>query len=103
MRHVRDGGSFTIHGLVRNPRRSEPISGLTAVVFAFDSQGTFLTSARAPIDFTTLQPGDESPFAVTLQAPGDIAKYRVTFRTETGVRRHVDRRNTDVSLAVNQE
>jgi hypothetical protein len=103
MRHVRDAGTFTINGLLRNPRRSEPISGLTAVVFAFDSKGTFLTSARAPIDFTTLQPGDESPFAVTLQAPGEIARYRVTFRTEAGVLRHVDRRNTDVSLAVNRE
>jgi hypothetical protein len=102
MRHVQDGGAFTIRGLVRNPRESRPVSGLIAVVLAFDRQGMFLTSARAPIDFTTLEPGDESPFAVRLPATGDVARYRVTFRTESGVLRHVDRREAGVSLAVNR-
>jgi hypothetical protein len=103
MRHVREGDTFTVRGLVRNPSRSRPVSGLSAVVFAFDRNGTFVTSARAPIDFTTLQPGDESPFAVTIPTPGDIAKYRVAFRTDAGVLRHVDRRESGVNLAVNRQ
>lgn len=103
MRHVREGSTFVVRGLLRNPRQSAPVSGLTAVVFAFDRQGTFLTSARAPIDFTTLEPGDESPFAVTISAPGDVARYRVAFRVDAGVLRHVDRRDTGVSLATNRQ
>jgi hypothetical protein len=103
MRHVREGRAFTVRGMVRNPSRSQPVSGLTAVVFTFDRNGTFVTSARAPIDFTTLQPGDESPFAVTIPTPGDVAKYRVAFRTEAGVLQHVDRRQSGVNLAVNRQ
>jgi hypothetical protein len=98
MRHTRDDGALTITGLVRNPRAGVARAGIAAVVFAFDKDGGFLTSARAPLDFTTLGPGDESPFVVTLPNVGDVARYRVSFRTDIGVLRHVDRRATQVAL-----
>jgi hypothetical protein len=62
------------------------------VVFLFDQQGTFVTSARAPIDFVKLTAGDESPFVVKVQAPKSVARYRVSFRTDDGTLPHVDRR-----------
>ncbi|MBI4265698.1 MAG: hypothetical protein HY657_15090 [Acidobacteria bacterium] len=93
MHHTRDGSSLTVTGLVRNPRAGPTVSGIAAVVFAFDRDGTFVMSAKAPLDFTTLAPGDESPFVVSLPNVGDVGRYRVSFRTESGVIRHVDRRS----------
>jgi hypothetical protein len=61
-------------------------------VFAFDRNGTFITSGRAPIEFLSLAPGDESPFRVSVPNVGEVGRYRVSFRTEAGVVRHVDRR-----------
>jgi hypothetical protein len=91
MRPERSGDSLTVTGLVRNAGRSST-KGLTAVVFAFDRSGNFLGSGRAPLDFITLGPGDESPFRVTVMQAGDVGRYRVTFRNDAGVVRHVDRR-----------
>jgi hypothetical protein len=54
--------------------------------------GNFVASGRAPLDFVTLAPGDESPFRVTIPHVNDVGRYRVSFRTESGVVRHVDRR-----------
>ena len=64
------------------------------MVFVFDGQGSFLASSRAPLDFTTLSAGEESPFTVTLSpAPAGAARYRVSFRREdSGVVQHLDRR-----------
>ena len=92
MRHAREGNSLTISGLVRNPRAGGPAARITAVVFAFDKEGTFVASGRAPLDFTTLEPGDESPFVVTIANVANVGRYRVSFRTESGMLRHVDRR-----------
>lgn len=100
MRHARDGSTLTITGLVRNPRAGMSRTDIAAVVFAFDRDGGFLTSARAPLDFTTLGPGDESPFVVTLPNVGAVARYRVSFRTDVGVLRHVDRRGLQVAGGV---
>jgi hypothetical protein len=100
MRHNRDGSTLTVTGLVRNPRAGAPKAGIVAVVFAFDRDGGFVTSARAPLDFTTLAPGDESPFVVNLPHKGDVGRYRVSFRTEAGVLRHVDRRAMPAAGAV---
>jgi hypothetical protein len=63
------------------------------VVFLFDDQGTFVTSAKAAVDFLRLGAGDESPFVVSLDAPTNVARYRVSFRTEAGVIPHIDRRS----------
>ena len=100
MRHTREGGTLKVSGLVRNPRAGETVASIAAVVLAFNRQGAFVTSAQAPLDFLTLAPGEESPFIVTLPDVGDVGRYRVSFRTETGVVRHVDRRAAQVALHV---
>lgn len=93
--HSRAQGDITISGLVRNPRSSAPVEALSAVVLFFDAQGGFLTSARTPLDFRRLAPGEESPFQVTVAAPPGLGRYRISFRrTEGGVVPHVDRRST---------
>lgn len=92
MRHVRNGTTVTVTGLVRNPASGTQVSRISAVVFTFDRMGNFVASASAPLDFTTLLPGDESPFVVAVPNVRDLGRYRVSFRTDAGGIRHVDRR-----------
>jgi hypothetical protein len=93
MRHERAADTLTVTGLVRNP--GAPASGaIMAVVFAFDRDGSFVASGRAPLEFATIAAGDESPFRVAIPGVKDIGRYRVSFRTDAGVVRHVDRRPT---------
>ena len=92
MRHERRGTRLAVTGLVRNPVAGAPVDRLAAVVFLFDQQGAFITSARANIDFLKLAPGDESPFVIDVEAPSQVARYRVSFRNDSGVVPHVDRR-----------
>jgi hypothetical protein len=98
MRHQRQGTTLTVSGLVRNPGKGAAVNGITAVVFAFDRTGAFVASGRAPLDFSALAPGDESPFVVNVPNVSDVARYRVTFRSGNGVVRHIDRRD-QVQLA----
>ena len=93
MHHTRDGNGLTVTGLVRNPDAGSVVTHVDAVVLAFDRDGNFMVSMRTPLDFTTLAPGDESPFVVKLPNAGEVARYRVSFRTEAGLVRHVDRRS----------
>ena len=97
MRHERAGEALTVTGLVRNPGAPAPGTNM-AVVLAFDRQGTFVASGRAPLEFATIAAGDESPFRVTVPGVKDVGRYRVSFRTESGVVRHVDRRTTSPDL-----
>ena len=99
MRYQRQGTTLTVSGLVRNPAAGAAVKGVTAVVFAFDRTGAFVASGRAPIDFSALGPGDESPFVVNVPNVSDVARYRVTFRSGSGVVRHIDRRTNQVQLA----
>jgi hypothetical protein len=92
LRHQRREEVMVISGLVRNPRGGRTIQSLSVVAFTFDKQGTFLASGRALLDFPLLQPGDESPFTVTVPNSPAIGRYRVTFRTDAGIIPHVDRR-----------
>ena len=63
---------------------------------AFGPNGDFLTSSRAPLDLSTLAPGDESPFVISVPIEGEVSRYRIGFRTEAGaVVAHVDRRTPD--------
>jgi hypothetical protein len=103
MRHERNGDAFKVSGLVRNPRRGGTMTRVTAVVFAFDRAGAFVASGSAGLDFTSIEPGDESPFVVTIPGVSDIGKYRVSFRTEAGVVRHVDRRAEQMRIAARLE
>ena len=87
---------LVISGLVQNPRSGAALSRVVATAFLFGPDGTFLTSSRAPLDFTTLAPGVESPFVVSVPVTGQVARYRVGFRTEDGqVIAHVDKRGPE--------
>jgi hypothetical protein len=98
LRHTQDGGTLTITGLVQNPKAGVPVSRLTATAVVFAPDGTFLAGGKAPLDYTSLAAGDESPFVVTVPVSGSVARYRVGFRAEDGtVVAHVDRRNGDVA------
>jgi hypothetical protein len=95
LRHERRGPTLDVTGLVRNPVGGSTLDKLTAVVFLFDRQGGFLTSARAHVDYLSLVPGDESPFVISMSAPSSVARYRVSFRNDGGVVPHVDRRGQE--------
>jgi hypothetical protein len=99
LRHEREGANLSVAGLIRNPPSAPVVEGISAVVFLFDQQGQFVTSARAPVDFLKLTAGDESPFVVKVAAPPSVARYRVSFRTDQGTLRHVDRRGDPPAAA----
>ena len=94
LRHERKHEKLAVSGLVRNPANGKPVARLSAVVFLFDKQGAFVTSAKTEVDFLKLGAGDESPFVVSLDAPTTVTRYRVSFRTDDGVMPHIDRRGT---------
>ena len=75
------------------------MNGITAVVFAFDRAGAFIASGRAALDESALGPGDQSQFIVNIPNMSDVARYRVTFRSSSGIVRHIDRRSNQVQLA----
>jgi hypothetical protein len=103
LRHVREGGTLTISGLVQNPKSGLPQARLIATAFVFGPDGTFLTSSRAPLDISRLAAGDESPFVVPVPVNGEVSRYRIGFRTEDGqVVAHVDKRTPD-TFASKQE
>jgi hypothetical protein len=91
MKPEREGNTLTVTGLVRNGGTG-PAQRLIAVIFTFDRDGTFVASGRAPLEFVSLAPGDESPFRVSVPNVAGVDRYRVSFRTEAGVVRHIDRR-----------
>jgi len=96
--HERDADRLTIRGVVRNPPSGAGKSGLTAVVFLFKHDGGFFASGRAAIDLSTLAPGAESSFVVTIPGAVDVGRYRVSFRTDDGVVPHVDRREAKLDV-----
>ena len=93
MRHTRAGDNMTVTGLVRN-RGEAASAAIMAVVFVFDRDGGFVASGRAPLEFARIAKGDESPFQVTIPDVNEVGRYRVSFRTESGIVPHVDRRAT---------
>jgi hypothetical protein len=99
--HTQQPSGLTISGTVYNPRGATPVSQVFAAAVLFGPDGNFLTSSRAPLDFTTLRPGEESPFVITIPVAGTVARYRVGFRAADGsVIAHVDRR-ADATAAQN--
>ena len=87
--------ALTITGLVENPRGGTRLTRVSVTAFAFDQRGAFLASGNALLDVTSLSPGDESPFVVSVPLPtsGAVARYRVSFRGEDGrVISHIDKR-----------
>jgi len=94
LRYAQESSGLTISGLVQNPRNGTPLTQITATAFLFAGDGSFLTSGRAPLDHTTLQAGEESPFVINVPVTGTVVRYRVSFRDQTGrVIGHIDRRN----------
>ena len=94
LRHAAETERLVITGLVQNPRSGAARSTVVATAFLFAADGTFLASGRAPLDFPTLAPGDESPFVLAVPVTGTVARYRVGFRGDDGrVIAHLDRRS----------
>ncbi len=100
--HARADGSLTVSGRVQNPRGGQPLETLTATVFLFGADGSFLTSGRSPLDVQPLGAGDESAFVVTIPVNGAVTRYRVSFRDGAGrAVAHADHRNA-AALARNE-
>jgi hypothetical protein len=74
MRHSRTADALTVTGLVRNSSATDTAS-IVAVVFVFDRDGGFVASGRAPLEFGSVAPGDESPFKVTIPDVKDVGRY----------------------------
>ena len=90
--HSADGSGLTISGIVQNPRSSAPLSDVVVTASLLATDGSVVENVQAPLDFTRLRPGDESPFVVKAPAAAGVARYRVSFRNSTGILGHVDRR-----------
>src|SRR6185436_3260058 len=96
LNHTRQEATLTISGLVQNPRGASPLVHVTATALVLGPGGAVLTSGRAPLDFSTVGPGEESPFVITVPVTGAVERYRIAFRSEDGqVLAHVDRRGPD--------
>jgi hypothetical protein len=89
----RAGDHLIVRGVIQNPPAGARVDRLIAVAFLFDRDGGFLTSGRAPIETTALPPGGESAFSIDVPGAANVARYRVSFRTESVVIPHVDKRH----------
>ena len=86
-------GTLVISGVVRNPAEAAARQKLFAAASLVDSGGALVATARAPLDFTILQPGEESPFVVRVSGATGVARYRIGFRDADGVSvAHLDKR-----------
>lgn len=93
LRYGTESGNFVVTGLVQNPTASVPLRSVFAIVYLFDAEGKFMSSARASLESGVLSPGGESGFVVRIPATGDVTKYRVSFQHEDGAAvQHVDKR-----------
>ena len=93
----REGSALAVSGVVRS-RAEEPLTTVTVVVSAIDAKGRPVGRGSAPL--AAILPRTESTFTVTIADMNEAARYRVSFRSATGVIRHVDRRvgrTSDVS------
>lgn len=77
-------GTLLIRGVVRNPPGAASRESLFAMATLVDAAGAEIATARAPLDFTTLAGGDESPFVVRIAGADGVARYRVGFRDASG-------------------
>ena len=86
-------GTLVISGVVSNPAGSIARERVFAAASLVDAEGALVATARAPLDFTTLAPGEESPFVVRIAAAAGVARYRVGFRDADGnAVAHLDKR-----------
>jgi hypothetical protein len=94
LRHEQSAdGTLVISGIVRNPAEATARQKLFAAASLVDSSGALVATARAPLDFTILGPGEESPFVVRVSGASGVARYRIGFRDADGASvAHLDRR-----------
>ena len=86
-------GSLVISGVVKNPAGSIAREKIFAAASLVGADGELIATARSPLDFTSLAPGEESPFVVRIAAVGNVARYRIGFRDASGhAVAHIDRR-----------
>lgn len=86
-------GAFTVTGFVQNPVDGAPLADIVAVIYLFDDEGRYYAGGKAGIELSSLQPGNQSPFVVTVPNAGMVNRYRVGFRHKNGgVVAHVDQR-----------
>ena len=90
--HERDGDRLVVRGVIRSVAGASAPDRLTAVVFAFNADGGFVTSARAPLDAGALRSAGEAAFAVSVPDSAAARRYRVSFRSGDRIVPHVDRR-----------
>jgi hypothetical protein len=94
--HTADADGLTISGIVQNPRGGASLADVVATASLFGKDGALVAAGEAPLDFTQLRPGDESPFVVKVPTAAGVARYRVSFKNGKGaVLGHVDRRGAD--------
>jgi len=94
LEHERDGEGLVIRGLLRNPPDAAERDGLSAVVLLLARDGDVLATARAAVPAVRLAPGATTPFVVNVTGVADIDRFRLSFRTDTRVEPHVDRRTS---------
>jgi hypothetical protein len=100
LRDTREGGTLTIAGLVQNPHSALALRNVKVTADVFDAKGTRIASGSAGVDVRTLQPGDQSPFVLSITTPDTVARYRVSFHSsDGGVIQHVDRRQPAANAA----
>ncbi len=102
LNHSRAEGGLAVAGLVRNPAAGAPVAQLDAEVRVFDAAGILIATRLASIDASSLEPGQETAFAVTLGELATAARYRVSFNAAGTMRPHVDLR-TNQPAAVTAE
>lgn len=97
--HQREpSGDFVVTGLVQNPTTGRATPALVAVVYLFNPEGEYFTSARTTLEGSSLAPGDQSPFTIRLPNVGAVSRYRLGFRlADGGVFAHEDRRGAPVA------
>lgn len=79
-----DGGGYSIfEGEVKNLTGSA-LEDIVAIVSVYDESGSFITSDHALIEYTTLLPGQVSPYEVMVDYNPEISRYIVEFATFLG-------------------
>ena len=94
LEHERDGERLIVRGIIRNPATAAERDGLSATVLIFGQDGTLISTGRAQVPAARLNAGATTPFVVTIPDAGGVERFRISFRTDTRVEPHVDRRTS---------
>jgi hypothetical protein len=92
MRHVLDGETLIVSGLVRNPALSATPT-LSAVISVLGRDGLVVARGESRLDPVVLEPGKETTFLVSVPDVGDPGRYRVAFVNGSQIVPHLDRRS----------